>query len=632
MCGIAGFCDFTHSVDDEILQSMTDVLAHRGPDSGGIHMFRQENVNIGMGHRRLSILDLSTKGNQPMHKDSLTIVFNGEIYNFKEIRDELVTKGCVFNSDSDTEVILLAYQIWGMESINRFVGMFSYALFDSGIQKLFLVRDRVGVKPLYYYHDTNIFLFSSELKSFHKHPRFKKEINLDALAQYLKYSYVPTPHCIFKNAFKIKPGHYIEYNLKSLVLKEIKYWDVVDVYNKPKIKIDFNDAINETQAKLETAFNYRMVADVPVGVFLSGGYDSTAVAAILQKSRTDKIKTFTIGFHESEYNEAIEAKKIAKYLGTDHTEFYVTAKDALGIIDDLPNVFDEPFADNSVVPTLLVSKLAREQVKVALSGDGGDEIFGGYDKFDNSIRYASQLPHFVQSLFASVMKNINPEAIPFFTNYYNFSSRFEKMQKIWETHSPFEAMKCISHFITDNELKSLLIGNYQEVSTYFDIEHELSGANDDLNKLLAIDYKTFLMDNNLVKIDRSGMSVGLEGREPFLDQHIIEFVSRLPSDFKIRNGSRKALLKEIVHKYVDPRLMERPKQPFLAPLSIWFRDEMRDLLLDYVNRDSLESQQIFNVDKVLEIRDRYLGGEKVNYRKIWNILLFQLWYERWMVV
>ena len=630
MCGITGFCDFSNTLTEDVLLNMTRSLAHRGPDAEGVSLSHENGCLLGLGHRRLSILDLSERGKQPFSRDNLSIVFNGEIYNFKEIRTELINLGFIFHTDTDTEVILVAYKVWGMESINKFIGMFAYALYDHEKSLFYLVRDRVGVKPLYYYANNDVLIFGSELKAFHQNPAFKKVIDINALALYLKYSYIPAPHCIFKNTYKVKPGHYLQFSLQNRKQEEIKYWDVVDAYNKPKLTISYDEAVEETDRILTKAFNYRMVADVPVGVFLSGGYDSSAVAAILQKDRTEKIKTFTIGFHEQKFNEATEAKKIADYLGTDHTEYYCTAKDATKVFHELPFVYDEPFADNSVVPTILVSQLARKKVTVALSGDGGDEIFAGYNKFKQAINYTQNLPILLQSILASGMKMVNPKHIPYFSKTYNFASRYEKMQNIWSTHSPYVALKNISNYITHNETKSILKENFTESETYFDIASLLNDGNDELNKLLAIDYKTFLMDNNLVKIDRASMSVGLEGREPFLDQNVIEFVSRLPSDYKIRNGVTKSVLKSVVHKYIDPKLMDRPKMPFIAPLTIWFKAEMRELLFDYLNESTLKEQNIFKVEEVIKWRDQYLSGNEISHQKIWNILLFQLWYNKWM--
>jgi asparagine synthase (glutamine-hydrolysing) len=630
MCGIAGFCDFSKKSSEDILGKMTRALAHRGPDAEGLSFISADNFQLGLGHRRLSIIDLSERGKQPLVKNDITIIFNGEIYNYQEIKEELIQLGHSFRTGTDTEVIVTAYQAWGMDSIKKFIGMFAYALYDAGKSAFYLVKDRVGVKPLYYFYNDKTLLFASELKSFHSHPSFKKKIDQDALSLYLKYSYIPTPYSIFEHTHKIRPGHYIQFDLKTEEYKEVKYWDVVDAYNQPKLSISYEEAVDETNRILTSAFNYRMVADVPVGVFLSGGYDSTAVTSILQHNRPEKIKTFTIGFKENKFNEAVEAKKIAEYLGTDHTEYYCTAKDAANLLSELPFVYDEPFADNSVVPTILVSQLARKKVTVALSGDGGDEIFAGYNKFNQAISYTEKIPSALQSILASGMKIINPNWIPYFSRTYNFNSRYEKMKDIWSTQSPFVALKCISHYITEGETRRLLKGDYKSKETYFDIDSLLNGENETLNKLLAIDYKTFLMDNNLVKIDRAAMSVGLEGREPFLDQRVIEFVSRLPANFKIRNGTTKALLKSVVHKYVPQSLMDRPKMPFIAPLTIWFKDELKELLIDHLSEQTLKKQGIFNVNEVINLRDQYLRGGGVSHQKIWNILLFQLWYSRWM--
>jgi asparagine synthase (glutamine-hydrolysing) len=630
MCGIAGFCDFSKSMSEDILKNMTRALAHRGPDAEGYSFINENNFQLGLGHRRLSIIDLSERGKQPLSKKNVEIIFNGEIYNYKEIKQELIQIGHAFDTDTDTEVIVNAYLEWGMSSINKFIGMFAYALYDKDKSSLYLVKDRVGVKPLYCFYNNTIILFSSELKSFHENPAFEKKINFEALNLYLKYSYIPTPYSIFENTHKIKPGHYIHFDLKSKTKKEVKYWDVVDAYNQPKLSISYDEAIEETDRILTSAFNYRMVADVPVGVFLSGGYDSTAVASILQHNKTEKIKTFTIGFKENKYNEAVEAKKIAEYLGTDHTEYYCSAKDAASLLTELPYVYDEPFADNSVIPTILVSQLARKKVTVALSGDGGDEIFAGYNKFNQAIKYTEKIPPFIQSILASGMKLIDSKSIPFFSKSYNFDSRYEKMKDIWSTQSPFIALQRISHYITIKETNRLLNNNYKDLPTYFDIESLLSNENETLNKLLAIDYKTFLMDNNLVKIDRAAMSVGLEGREPFLDQRVIEFISRLPANFKVRNRTTKALLKSVVHKYVPETLMNRPKMPFIAPLTIWFKDELKELLIEHLNEETLSKQGIFNAKEVIMLRDQYLNEHGVSHQKIWNILQFQLWYTRWM--
>jgi asparagine synthase (glutamine-hydrolysing) len=610
---------------------MTDSLAHRGPDDAGYEVYEAGPAQIGLGQRRLSIMDLSPLGHQPMHFEQLSIVFNGEVYNFKEIQAELKALGYSFRSESDTEVILKAYHKWGMAMLDRFIGMFAFVLYDRARQQVYLVRDRPGVKPLFYYHDGQTLLFASELKAFHQHPRFEKEIDTDALALFLQYNYVPTPYSIFKRTRKVQPGHYLKIDLASQKLEEVKYWDVYDAYNRPKLALSEAEAIDQAEALLKSAYEYRMVADVPVGMFLSGGYDSVSVTALLQHGRTEKIKTFSIGYAEAAFNEAHHAKKVAEYLGTDHTEWYVTAKDAAAVIPTLPDLYDEPFADNSVVPTTLVSQLARRRVTVALSGDGGDEIFGGYHKFKQSVKYAEGLPTWLQSVLSGTMSLFNPSYIPYFNQQYNFASRYEKMRKIWASHSPLAALKYISQYITEDEVRAMMRRPYQDRPTHFGDGAQLNGNNDSLNKLLAIDWKTFLLDNNLTKVDRATMSVALEGREPMLDHRVIEFAAQLPSHLKIKNGVTKHILKEVVHRYVPRELMERPKMPFIAPLTVWFRQGLRDQMTAYLNRERLEADGFFNADVVLKMRDQYLaGGEQIGHQKLWNLLVFQLWHERWM--
>jgi len=630
MCGITGFVDFKKSSGADLLRSMTDAMLHRGPDDGGHEVYEASQASIGFGQRRLSILDLSPLGHQPMHFGDLIVNFNGEIYNFKEIRKELEEKGYTFNSWSDTEVILKGYHCWGMEVVQKFIGMFAIALYDRSKEKLILIRDRAGVKPLYYYWDQDLLLFASELKALYRHPGFVKKIDVNSLALFLQFSYIPAPHCIFHNTFKLLPGHYLTIDLRTRQQELSKYWDVFDYYNEPKLDISDAEAIEHTDRLLKNAYEYRMVADVPVGIFLSGGYDSSSVAALLQTGRTEKLKTFTIGFHENEFNEAPEAKKIAEYLGTDHTEWYLTAKEAGGVLSHLPEIYDEPFADNSTVPTVLVSQLARQQVKVALSADGGDEIFGGYNKFNQAKRYTTQLPVFAQSLLSGVMSLVNPDIIPYFKDKYNFSTRYEKMKLIWKSHDPITAVKYISQYITESEAETFLGTSFERYRTFFEAGDKLEHNDGVVNRLLAIDYKTFLVDNNLVKMDRATMSVSLEGREPMLDHRVIEFLSRLPSSFKIRDGVNKWLLKEVVHRYIPKELMDRPKRPFIAPLMVWFREDLKEQLRYYLSERALSATGVFSAGPIIKLRDEYLNGKKVNYQKLWQVLMFQLWYDRWV--
>lgn len=630
MCGIAGFCDFSYKSNENNLHAMTNVIAYRGPDDFGYYYNESQHYQIGLGHRRLSILDVSPLGHQPYSFNKSFLIYNGEVYNFDEIKNNLIDKGYSFISHSDTEVIIKAYDAWGIRCIEKFIGMFSFALYDEKIDKLFLVRDRAGVKPMYYYFNSDLLLFGSELKSFHQHPAFKKELDLNSLALYFQFSYIPAPYTIFKNTNKLKPGYYLEIDLKSKKIIQTKYWDVIDHYNKPKLDVSFSEAESHLEKILISACEYRMVSDVPVGVFLSGGYDSSLVAALLQKNRNEKIKTFTIGFNDQAFNEAPFAKKVAQHLGTDHTEYYCTASEAYDIIPNLPDIYDEPFGDNSIIPTTLVSRVARKNVTVALSADGGDEIFAGYPKFPMALKYSDFGSVNIRKGMSSLMNLINPEYLPLLKNSYNFSTRFNKIKNILKSGVAADAMKIISQFNTEEELSKRLAFNYQPYSTDFDISDQLNSNNDDLNKMLAIDFKTFLVDNNLTKVDRATMSVSLEGREPLLDHRIVEFVAQLPSNYKLQNDNRKIILKSIVHKYVPKPIMDRPKMGFVVPIMSWFRNELKELMMHYMNDQRIKDDGLFNISEIKHLRDRFMNGHPENVQKLWHILIFQMWKERWL--
>ena len=632
MCGITGFVDFNKKSNLTILKKMTDKLYHRGPDSSGYSFYSLNKYNIGLGHRRLAIIDLSQRGHQPMKFDNLEIVYNGEIYNFREIRVELEKYGYSFFSNSDTEVVLKAFHKWGIEAVHKFNGMFAIAIYDKQNHKLILIRDRTGIKPLYYYYKDGLFMFASELKSFHENPYFKKEIDIKAVVLFLQYGYILEPYSIFKYTKKLRAGHYLEFDISSQRLKEVKYWDVIDFYSKPKLNITEEEAIEEVERILKSAFEYRMVADVDVGLFLSGGYDSSCVAAILQSNMSRKLKTFTIGFKEKSYDEAPYARKVAEYLGTDHTEYYCSPRDALEIIPKLPEIYDEPFGDSSAIPTTLISRLARRSVKVALSADGGDETFGGYDKYTFALFYLkiiSKIP-FIKIL-ATMMDYINPEYIPYFNKTYNFPVRYQKVKSILRVKkikNILQILKIVSQYFLEEELYKLLKVDKRnfDVNLNFDLDFDA----DDISKMLAIDYKTYLVDDILVKVDRATMSVSLEGREPLLDYRIIEFVSRLPSDYKIRNGEKKWILKRIVHKYLPKELMDRPKHGFSIPIFEWFRKELKEYLLYYLSEDRLKKREIFNYQNIIKLRDEYLEGKKINVHKLWFILMFEMWMDIWM--
>ena len=631
MCGIAGLVDFGRKTSLDTLKKMTDVLFHRGPDDGGYFFEGFAQSQVGLGHRRLSILDLSNHGHQPMAFDHLTMVYNGEVYNFKEIRVELEKLGYAFESHSDTEVILIAYHQWGLQMVHRLNGMFAIAIFDSQKQTLTLIRDRAGVKPLYWYQKDGLFMFASELKSFHEHPAFVKELNHDGLALFLQYGYIPQPHTIFNYTHKLQAGHSLELNINNSTLNITKYWDVIDCYNQPKLDISEQEAMDETERLLKSACEYRMVSDVPVGMFLSGGYDSSAVTALLQSERTEKLKTFSIGFHEEKFNEAHHAKKVAEHLGTDHTEYYCTQKDALDILPKLPEIWDEPFADNSVIPTTLVSKLAREQVTVSLSADGGDEVFGGYDKYKQAAHYHhlfNKVP--ARSLLAKTLSMIPPEKTGLDLLIRNFSGRYHRALAVMAADSQNQSMNNLEKFFLDSELPVLVKFKTGKIQTCFDDVWQLNSQLGDLDKMMAIDYKTYQLDDILTKVDRATMSVSLEGREPLLDYRLIEYVARLDPSLKIKQGDKKYLLKQITHKYLPKEMMDRPKMGFSVPIIEWFSDELKHYLDHYFDPVLLEKQGLFNVKQLTKMKTQYLAGQKHHIGKLWTILVFQMWYERWM--
>lgn len=634
MCGITGFIDFNKASTEETLRKMTDTLNHRGPDGSGTVLLSGETAQIAFGHRRLAIIDLSEHGNQPMKYENLWICFNGEIYNYKEIKKELSILGHTFTSESDTEMILHAYAQWGKDCLKKFIGMFAFVICDFKDQTIFCARDRAGVKPFFYYFKDGLFLFASELKAFHQHPAFRKKLNMSAVAAFMQYGNVPTPHCIFENCFKLKPGHTLNLSLSDKKINTEQYWNVYDAYNQPKIEVDFNEAKILTEKILQSACEYRMVSDVPVGVFLSGGYDSACVTALLQKDRTEKIKTFTIAVPDIGLNEAPYAKEVAAHLGTDHTEIECTQKDAIDLISDLPYYYDEPFADSSAIPTTLVSKMARKEVTVALSADAGDEVFAGYNRYDYLLRYGKKmekLPAFVRKTIAATMEKIPSERIPVLKNKYNFHNRYEKMKGILRNPSSQQIMLSLSQQYTDEQIPKIFIQeNLNPLATsYTSLELEKEYYTP-LSYMMAIDYQTYLVDDILQKVDRATMTASLEGREPFLDHRVIEWAATLPDDYKYHNGEKKYILKEIVHNYIPKSMMDRPKMGFAIPIGSWMNTDLRDMVESFLQEDKIKSQGIFHWEYVEKLKRDFFNGKKEYDVKLWYLLMFQMWYARWM--
>jgi len=633
MCGISGFTDFNKGTDQVALEKMNRMLGHRGPDGEGYALYDHPHARIGLAQRRLSIIDLSEGGKQPKSFGSLHLSFNGEIYNYAEIKEQLIQKGHEFDSHSDSEVILHAWAEWGSAALQQFIGMFAFVLYDEAHQKVFSCRDRAGVKPLFYFWKNGLFLFGSELKALLQHSSFTKEINMDAAAAYMQYGYVPAPHCIFKDTYKLKPGHFLELDLQDRSIREKQYWNVYDAYNKPNLKISLPDAITETEKLLTSAFQYRMVSDVPVGVFLSGGYDSSCVTALLQANNTEKIKTFTIGVPDAGLNEAPFAKEIAKHLGTDHTEYYCTQKEAIEIVPQLPYFYDEPFADSSAIPTSLVSKIAREKVTVALSADAGDEIFAGYNRYDYMLKYGKKLqmiPGFMRKGATALMNAIPADSIPVLNKTYLFHSRYEKLKSLLKDPSEKGFFKAMSRHLDEKSIGNLFKQKVSDLPTAFD-STELNGENHSiLTYMMAIDYQTYLVDDILQKVDRATMSVSLEGREPFLDQRVIEWAAQLPMEYKYNKGNKKFIIKEIVHKYIPKEIMDRPKMGFGIPIANWLQNDLKIFVDRYFDEAFIKKQDIFNNDEMQRIKGLFYNGKKESAEKIWFLLMFQMWYDKWM--
>ena len=633
MCGIAGFIDFNNSSSLEILKDSTNVLSHRGPDGEGYEFFQEDNFQLGLGHRRLSVIDLSNAGRQPMWYKSLFIIFNGEIYNYAEIKTELEKLGHQFISHSDTEVILHAWEQWKEKMLQKFIGMFAFVIYDKGNKELFCFRDRAGVKPFYYYWHNGLFLFASELKSFHMHPGFKKEINKQALHQFLQYGFIMAPLSIFKNTYKLTPGHFLNFNISLSNFKIVKYWNVYDAYNKPKFDITESEAKKRTEELLVSSCRYRMVADVPVGVFLSGGYDSTAITALLQSHQKEKLKTFTIGFYEEDHNEAVFAKKVAEHLKTDHTEYYCTTKEAQEIIPEIPFFCDEPFGDSSIIPTTLVSKLARKDVTVALSADAGDEIFGGYNKYPLALDFfkkINKLP--LKRSAGKLLKYIPDSLLNQFTKSDAVSIKKQRISDLLQhadISTPVIMDQLLSQSYSNDQLQVLVAENIIRSETLFDKLEAIKSLTD-LDKMLAIDYKTYLPDDILVKVDRASMSVSLEGREPLLDHRLIEFIAQLPENLKIKNGDKKYILKQIVNDHVPKELMERPKMGFGVPVFNWLRNDLKYYVDEYMNEKDFAKHGLFKIEGIQNIMQYFFKGDK-NYDSLfWYLLIFQMWYKKWM--
>lgn len=627
MCGICGFVG-KKSINIEQLKAMNDTMYHRGPNDSGEEIFQGGNgYYVGMAQRRLSILDLSMLGHQPMHSvnERLVITYNGEIYNFLELREEL--KDYPFQSHCDTEVILAAYLKWGISCIDRFQGMFAIALFDRETNELYLVRDRIGKKPLYYWQEGAQLVFASELKPIMEHPEFPKEIRKEVLNKYLFHECIHEPNTIFKNVYKLEPGQILKLDTKTGMLDKWKYWDIAEVYQRKKAEPvgTYEEAKEELKDILRESVKKRMIADVPLGTFLSGGYDSSLVTALAQEASSEPVKTYSIGFHDKKHNEAEYAKEVAKYLGTQHTEMYIDEKTMFQMVESIPKYYDEPFADSSQIPSMLVAELAAKDVTVVLSGDGGDEFFCGYNVYD----YVGQ----AQKLDALGAITYGVCHLPPFKQFNLFDKLPFKVRVIAENRNkatktqlggtPF--IRVIDKMILE-----------EGIPYKFPMEEKYKEEHWQARRML-LDEETYLPGDILCKVDRASMKCSIESRCPILDVNVMEYSYRLPHSYKYANGIKKRILKDIAYDYIPKELLERPKVGFSVPLDQWLRGPLKEQLIDMCNIDYLKKQGIFDAAYVNQFLGEYLktgdkgSGTGSNFsRMMWAFFTFQQWYQTYM--
>lgn len=626
MCGICGFISSKPEKMDTLIK-MNQTLAHRGPDDHGEEIYQMNSERyVGLAQRRLSILDLSERGHQPMHSpdNRVSVVFNGEIYNFKELKEILTDY--IFVSDCDTEVIIAAYLKWGISFVDKMNGMFAIALFDRKEKAVYLIRDRIGKKPLYYYQDKhNNVIFGSELKVIEKASVFRREIDEDVIGGYLYRGYINAPHSIFKNTFKLEPGSILKIGERGT--ERYKYWDVAGKNKELRTAriTDYNSAKEQLNTLLEKAVSQRMIADVPLGGFLSGGYDSSLVCAVAQKIAEKPLKTFSIGFYEEEYNEAHYAKQIAQFLGTDHMEQYLMEKEMLDLIESIPQYYDEPFADSSQIPTMLVSRLAKEQVSVVLSGDGGDELFGGYNIY-------TVMQEAKRRKYRGILLN-KLSHIPQFQKSDLWRKRSRVYRIVSDDLNPeIKTQAGVNGYL--NSINEILLQKNNKY--YFEFESKYNEKRYDITRML-LDLDTYLPGDILTKVDRASMKYALECRCPLLDKEIMEFSFRLPPNYKDDNGNQKRILKDVAYMHIPKNILDRPKTGFSIPLDKWLRTELKEKIYDAMDKDFLERQGIFDAEKTRGLITNYMKignqGKNTgnNYASIvWNFYIFQQWYRHYL--
>jgi len=648
MCGIAGFIANSQNKLElkSIAKKMVDMIGHRGPDDTGIWV--DEASQVAFGHKRLSILDLSMAGHQPMHSKCCrySLIFNGEIYNHNDIRNKLQEvneQSLEWNGQSDTETLLAAFTSWGIEkTLNECVGMFAIALWDKNEGTLTLARDRLGEKPLYYGWQGNTFMFASELKALKVHPDFTCEIDRNSLTLFLRYNYIPAPYSIYKGISKLSSGSFIQLSINTKELTSvIPYWSLSEVvFNGQSSPLNCNDevAVSLLENCLGSAVEEQLISDVPLGAFLSGGIDSSLIVSMMKIRSSQPVKTFTIGFDDSDYNEAIYAKAVAKHLGTEHSELYISSQDALDVIPQLPSTYDEPFADSSQIPTFLVAKMASRNVKVALSGDGGDELFGGYNRYiwSRSIRNkTSWLPKSVLQgvgfslgkISAPTWDKINNSFSGLLPSQYKVTQMGEKVHKVARqltVNSDFDLYRgLVSQWQNPADV---VIGGY-ELDLQITSESSEKMFEDIEHRMMFMDTSTYLPDDILCKVDRAAMASSLETRVPLLNHNVLELAWQLPLHMKIRDGQGKWILRKLLYKYVPQELIDRPKQGFALPIDAWLRGPLREWAENLLEESRLINEGFFHPEPIRKAWEEHLKGNNM-HNQLWGVLMFQAWLEK----
>ncbi|MBT8282991.1 MAG: asparagine synthase (glutamine-hydrolyzing) [Muriicola sp.] len=649
MCGITGFVNYQSYQSNEelaeIVTRMSNQLVHRGPDDSGVWL--DQNAGIALGHRRLSIIDLSPEGHQPMTSSCgrYVIAFNGEIYNYRDIKAKLEQEKLapVWRGHSDTEIMLSAISSWGLiNALKEFNGMFAFALWDKQEKTLSLARDRLGEKPLFYGAVDGVFLFGSELKSLKAHPQWRSDIDRGALSLYLRYNYVPAPYSIYQNIKKINQGEYLTLTFSGGQVSELvrdHYWSPKEVAEKGSANLFANteeELTDKLEILLKDSIKIRMEADVPIGAFLSGGVDSSVVVALMQQQSSSPVRTFSIGFHEDGFDEAQDAARVAQHLKTSHTELYVTAEKSMSVIPGLPRLYDEPFADSSQIPTFLVSEMAKQHVTVSLSGDGGDELFGGYTRYLMSAdiwNKMEKLPQVVRGNIAKLILLIQPQSwdqifrmidplIPKNLKQSMPGDKLHKLAGLMSANSPENIYKrLISIWDQPNKIA---IDSY-EPNTVLTDKNQWPQVNDFTHYMMHQDMVGYLPDDILVKVDRASMGVSLEARVPLLDHRIVEFSWQLPKLMKIQNKQGKCLLRNVLYRHVPRELIDRPKSGFAVPFGEWLKSPLRDWAESLLSESLIRKQGYLNPEIINKCWHEHLSGKRDWKYRLWNILMFQAW-------